>query len=44
MRDTVNYCSCVHKGTYTWINGTKYVGQLKDGKQHGQVSTININK
>ena len=23
-------------GTYTWENGTKYVGEYKDGKQHGQ--------
>jgi hypothetical protein len=23
-------------GTYTWAEGTKYVGELKDGKQHGQ--------
>ena len=23
-------------GTFTWANGGKYVGEWKDGKQHGQ--------
>ena len=23
-------------GTYTWENGSKYVGEYKDGKKHGQ--------
>ena len=23
-------------GTYTWADGTKYVGEWKDGKRHGQ--------
>ena len=41
MSDTANYCSCVYKGTMTFANGNKYVGQYKDGKQDGQVSTIN---
>ena len=41
MSNAVNYCSCVHKGTYTYPDGDKYVGQWKDGKKHGQVSTIN---
>ena len=43
MSDTVNYCSCVHKGTLTWADGSKYVGQYKDNKRNGQVSTINKN-
>ena len=24
------------KGTYTWSDGSKYVGEFKDGKKHGQ--------
>mgnify|MGYP003721997795 CR=1 FL=1 len=28
---------CVNsQGTYTFANGTQYVGQFRDGKQHGQ--------
>ena len=23
-------------GTFTWADGNKYVGEYKDGKQHGQ--------
>ena len=23
-------------GTYTWADGSKYVGEYKDGKRHGQ--------
>ena len=43
MSDTVIYCSCVHKGTMAYASGRKYVGQWKDDKRHGQVSTINKN-
>ena len=24
------------KGRYTWSNGNEYVGEWKDGKEHGQ--------
>ena len=24
------------KGTYTWANGAKHVGEFKDDKRHGQ--------
>ena len=24
------------KGTYTWADGSKYVGEYKDGKKHGK--------
>ena len=24
------------QGTYTWDDGSKYVGEYKDGKRHGQ--------
>ena len=29
--------NCVNgKGTYTYTNGSRYVGEFKDGKKHGQ--------
>ena len=37
-----NQLSCIEGdcingyGTYTWASGNKYVGEWKDGKQHGQ--------
>ena len=36
MSDTVNYCSCVHKGTFTYPDGENYVGDYKDGKRTGR--------
>lgn len=31
---SVNWNNCI--GTYTWVDGRKYVGEYKDGKWHGQ--------
>ena len=31
------------KGTYTWSDGVRYVGEWKDGKRHGQGKMIDKN-